>query len=56
MSEKTITARKISTGGILVVKARSFTAMVKDKGLDPTDWEEVKQAKESEVDETGDNN
>jgi len=55
MTIKTITLRKISTGGTLTGKGKSAKDVIKSMNLDPSDWEEMNATPESEVEPDGDN-
>lgn len=55
MASKMITLRKISTGGILLVRGKSVKDVIKSMNLDPSDWEDRWPAYESEGTELGDN-
>ncbi len=55
MTKKLITLRKISTGGTLIIVGKNAKDVIKARGLDPTDWEEVNPEPESEDKLSGDN-
>lgn len=54
MPNKLITLKKISTGGTLIIAGKSAKDVIKAKGLDPSDWEEVIEEPGSEEEPIGD--